>query len=131
MRPLVLAILSIAGLTACQVEHIGPGEESRQQLSGTVVVQRTESGIRIVNGRERPVAYHVWPRGYLGLLSPCADPGPSCLTLDSGESVAVSLSAIEGLTPQTREITVHWWHVEPDEGGVYRAGDMNEIHLTL
>lgn len=131
MRLLVLAVLAAVGMVACRVEHVAPGEESRQKLSGTVAVQRTESGILIVNGRERPVAYHVWPSGYLGLLSPCADPGPSCLRLGSGASVVVALSAIEGLTPQTREITVRWWHVEPDEGGVYRAGDVNEIDLTI
>lgn len=131
MRVLVFAVLAVVGASGCRVEHVAPGDESRQQLSGTVAVERTASGFLITNGTERPVAYHVWPRGYLGLLSPCADPGPSCLRLAPGASVAVALSAIEGLAPETREITVHWWHVEPDEGGVFRAGDMHEIHHAI
>lgn len=130
MRVLVFAILA-AAVAGCRVEHVAPGEESRQQLSGTVVAQRTESGVLVTNGTERPVGYHLWPRGYLGLFSPCADPGPSCVKLASGASVAVPLSGIEGLTPQTREVTVRWWHVEPDEGGVYHAGDVHEIDLTI
>ena len=131
MRVLVFAVLAVVGASACRVEHVAPGDESRQELSGAVEVQRTESGFLVTNGTERPVAYHVWPRGYLGLLAPCADPGPSCLRLAPGASVSVALSEIEGLVPETREITVHWWHVEPDEGGVFRAGDMHEIHLAI
>ena len=132
MRALVVvAVVAAVCAAGCRVEHVSPGEEARQELAGTVVVQRTGSGFLLVNGTERPVSYHVWPRGYLGLFSPCADPGPSCLKLDSGKSVAIALPEIEGLTPETREITVRWWHVEPDEGGVHRAGDVHEIDVTI
>ena len=132
MRVLLFAALAVVGASACRVEHVAPGEEeSRYQITGKVDVARSGAGFLIVNATERPVGYHVWPRGYLGLFSPCADPGPSCLRLASGASVAVALSEIEGLTPETREITVRWWHIEPDEGGVPRAGDVHEIDLAL
>ena len=55
MRALVVvAVVAAVCAAGCRVEHVSPGEEARQELAGTVVVQRTGSGFLLVNGTERP-----------------------------------------------------------------------------
>ena len=132
MRELVMAVLALSlSAAACRIEHVAPGEESNQQVAGSVAAEIVGDAVRVTNGTDRPVAYAVWPRWYLGLFSPCADPAPSCVNLAAGASATIPIAAVEGVVPETDAVTVRWWRVEPDEGGVYRAGPVTEIDLEL
>ena len=82
------------------------------QEDGRVQASRVGGGIRLVNGTARGVAYAVANRGWLGLIGPCASPGPDCVRLAPGATVVVPDAEIMGRDAAMTEVVVYWWHVE-------------------
>jgi hypothetical protein len=108
-------------------------DPTETRLTGEVLVSvaRVESGIRLVNNTDRPVAYTVKNPMWLGLLALCADPGPACLRLAPGASVVVPHSEIHGYASGTAEVEVAWWHVIPDGQGGYTHEEVFLVTVQL
>jgi len=126
----VSSVMVFALALASSACHRDP---SAPKLIGAALVSvaRVESGIRLTNNTDRPVAYTVSNPNWLGLLALCADPGPDCLRLKAGESVVVRYSEIYGYAPDAKEANVAWWHVIPDGQGGYTQEEVVLVTVQL
>ena len=126
----VSSVLVFALALATSGCHRDP-TEARLTGAALVSVARVESGIRLTNNTDRPVAYTVKNPMWLGLLALCADPGPACLKLAPGASVVVPHSEIHGYAPGTPTAEVAWWHVIPDGQGGYTHEEVFLVTVQL
>ena len=129
LAPVLAAGVLLVASTSCQREP-SPAPLDRV-ATGKVEAALTPQGVRITNGRDQPIAYAVWARGFLGLFAPCTDAGPECPRLAPGASIVVPVDAIVGIWPGEREAVVRWWHVVPDGSGGHRADEVREIAVPL
>jgi hypothetical protein len=121
-------VLAIAlASSACQRDPT----EARLGDTALVSVARVETGIRLTNNTDRPIAYTVSNPMWLGLLALCADPGPDCLRLKAGESVVVPYSEIYGYAADAKQANVAWWHVIPDGQGGYTQEEVFMVTVQL
>jgi len=129
-RPLVIAALM--GIVACGGESATTESAAPASIiAGSVTAKRVDGGVSISNGTERAVAYAVANPNWLGQLATCADPSPSCLRLQPGGLVTVSLGEIAGWDAQATEAVVYWWQVLPTSGGGYQATQVQRVQLSL
>jgi len=128
------AIVMLSGallIGGCRPEPAGPSGPEIGSFSADVAASRVPGGVRLTNDTDRPIAYAVWNRGWLALFGPCFDTGPDCPRLAPGASITTPDSEIDGWAPGAVEAVVRWWHVVPDGAGGVRAGEVNEIFVTL
>lgn len=126
----VSSVLVFALALAASGCHRDP-TEAKLTGAALVSVARVESGIRLTNNTDRPVAFAVKNPMWLGLLALCADPGPACVKLAPGASVVVPHSEIHGWAAGVAEAEVAWWHVIPDGQGGYTHEEVFLVTVQL
>ena len=123
------SVLFVTLAVACSSpEPPSPGASRASAAAEGMTAEIVEGGVRLHNGTGAPVAYAVWDKGFLGLLGPCADPGPQCVRLPKGATRVVPNSEIAG-HGATRTLVVHWWHVVPTGSGGHAATEVRTLEL--
>ena len=121
-------LLVTLGVACSSPEPPSPSTSRTSATAEGMTAELVEGGVQLHNGTGAPVAFAVWDKGFLGLLGPCADPGPQCVRLAGGATLVVPNAEIAGYGA-TKTLAVHWWRVVPTGNGGYAATEVRTLEL--
>ncbi len=121
---LFAALLLTAGLAAC--------ESSTFVLDGPLAVRARDGALEVRNETDAPVYLMVIERESSAVVDwiPCRDP-QTCDGLAPGEERTIRHDEIVGYEPGEREAVVHWWHLEPRQGGGFAPDSVRSEIVRL
>lgn len=127
MRRSAAMVFAISAMIGCSSEEPAAVADSSNLLAAGIKAEITANGVRVTNGTDERVAFHIRNPQWLGLLSLCETQDTSCERLAADSEMTVPLDEIHGFSADG-PITFEWWNVERAGDG-YRAGAVHTITI--